>query len=496
MTDLQAVRSTPRRLASARRAVTGAALALAFTWTTVSVSAPMPESFSGLAEKVIPAVVMVTSTIRSESGRAQDSADMPFNFPKGSPFDEMFRQFRERQRPDRSPAEGVSLGSGFIIDPAGYVVTSNHVVAEGRDILIKLSDQREYRATLVGADEQTDLALLKLETKDKLPYVEFGDSDQLKVGDWVMAVGNPFGLGGTVTVGVLSARGRDIRSGPYDDFLQIDASINQGNSGGPTFNTQGKVIGVNTAIASPSGGNVGIGFAIPSNQAKQILAALRQNGHVERGWLGVSIQSVSPEIARAMGLDKANGALVAQVVPGGPAAKADIKVGDIITGFAGETVKDVRDLPRIVASTAAGTAANVELWRDGGRRTASVHIAKQPAPDKQASAQRSDRGNDEPEGQSSKRLGAKLATVTPELRRQFGIKDGLAGVVVLSAEQIDPRREHLRPGDLVQKVDGTAVSTPAEVDKAMEGSGARSRGAVLLQIVRKGQTTFVGVPLA
>jgi serine protease Do len=225
------------------------------------------------------------------------------------------------------------------------------------------------------------------------------------------------------------------------------------------------------------------------------LAALRTSGQVERGWLGVSIQSVTPEIAKAMGLEKATGALIAQIVPNGPASKADFKVGDIITGFAGEPVKDVRDLPRIVARAPAGTASNVEIWRDGSKRTTSVHIAKQPKQEKVAQAvERSD--TDEPDAQASKRLNAKLAKVTPELRKQFGIKDGLKGVVVVSAEQPDPRREHLRPGDLVQKVDGKAVTSPAEVEKMIDGGGARERGAVLLEIVRKGQTTFVGVPLA
>ncbi|MBM4299808.1 MAG: trypsin-like serine protease, partial [Deltaproteobacteria bacterium] len=249
--------STSARLG--RRASAG--VLLAFAWTGLAGAGPMPESFAGLAEKAIPSVVTVTGAKLSENRvTAQDNP--PFDFPKGSPFGELFRQFRERQMPERE-SSGVSLGSGFIIDAAGYIVTNNHVIDGARDIQVKLADRRELRARVVGADAHTDLALLKVEAPDALPAVEFGDSDTIKIGDWVMAVGNPFGLGGTVTVGVLSARGRDIKSGPYDDFLQIDASINPGNSGGPTFATDGKVIGVNTAIFSPSGGNIGIGFAVP-----------------------------------------------------------------------------------------------------------------------------------------------------------------------------------------------------------------------------------------
>jgi len=475
--------STSARLG--RRASAG--VLLAFAWTGLAGAGPMPESFAGLAEKAIPSVVTVTGAKLSENRvTAQDNP--PFDFPKGSPFGELFRQFRERQMPERE-SSGVSLGSGFIIDAAGYIVTNNHVIDGARDIQVKLADRRELRARVVGADAHTDLALLKVEAPDALPAVEFGDSDTIKIGDWVMAVGNPFGLGGTVTVGVLSARGRDIKSGPYDDFLQIDASINPGNSGGPTFATDGKVIGVNTAIFSPSGGNIGIGFAVPSNQAKQVIAELRVRGQVERGWLGVSIQPVTLEIARAVGLDRPAGALVAQIVANSPAAMADMRAGDIVLSFAGDKISDTRDLPRLVARAEPGSKAAVELWRDKTRHTIELQVAKLAPPDKVAADDNAAAGNG-----AAKYLGARLSALTPALRQQFSIKDGVTGVLVLAVESGDPRREALRPGDIIQTINGTSVTTPVEVGRLVAGDGRR--GAVLVQVLRAGERLFLGVPVA
>ena len=291
--------------------------------------------------------------------------EMPFNFPEGSPFEKFFKQFRDRMGEPESgkpqPHMATGLGSGFIVDPSGYVVTNNHVVDGPSDVKVRLDDDSVYPAKIVGTDAQTDLALLKIDAKRLLPAVDFGDSDKAEVGDWVMAVGNPFGLGGTVTAGIISARGRSIDAGPYDDFLQIDAPINQGNSGGPLFSMDGQVIGVNAAIYSPNGGSVGIGFAIPSNMAKAVIAQLKETGKVERGWLGVQIQKVTPEIAGAVGLTEARGAMVTEVTPDSPAAKAGLKQGDVILGFAGEKVADPRGLARAVAKEPAGSKTSLSV---------------------------------------------------------------------------------------------------------------------------------------
>lgn len=300
-----------------------------------------PESFADLAERLLPAVVNIATTQTVDSSRMPD---MP-QFPPGSPFEEFFKDFFERnqgQRPSR-PRSAQSLGSGFIIDPAGIVVTNNHVIADADEIKVRLQDDTEYEATLIGKDPKTDVAVLSINPGNReLPYVEFGDSGALRVGDWVVAIGNPFGLGGTVTAGIVSARGRDIGQGPYDDFLQTDASINRGNSGGPLFNLEGKVVGINTAIFSQTGGSVGIGFAIASDLASGVVDQLREFGRTRRGWLGVRIQQVSPDIADSLGLDTARGALVADVTPDGPAQAAGIQPGDIITGFNGQPVDEMR----------------------------------------------------------------------------------------------------------------------------------------------------------
>ncbi|HWA47759.1 MAG TPA: Do family serine endopeptidase, partial [Dongiaceae bacterium] len=287
-------------------------------------------------------------------------------FPEGSPFEQFFKPFMDQQRQEmqKHPRKVTSLGSGFIIDASGYVVTNNHVIDDAKNIEVTLTDGTEYPAKLIGADPKTDLALLKVEAKTELPHVSFGDSDKMRIGDWVMAVGNPFGLGGTVTAGIVSARGRDIHEGPYDDFLQIDAAINQGNSGGPTFSTNGDVIGINTAIVSPSGGSVGIGFAIPSNLAKPIIAELKQQGHIERGWLGVAIQELTPDLTQGLGLKSGQGALISSVQEKSPAEAAGLKAGDVVLDFGGHAIASPKDLSRIVAETPRNTSVPVKIWRN------------------------------------------------------------------------------------------------------------------------------------
>jgi serine protease Do len=326
--------------------------------------------FAPLVKTVKPAVVNIATTQRAKTSEPQASDDEQ----------EMLRQFFGQGEPQRPRERAVhALGSGFIIDPNGYIVTNNHVIDGATDIQVTLTDGSVHPARIVGRDVKTDLALLKIVATNPLPYVAFGDSDKEEVGDFVIAVGNPFGLGGSVSSGIVSARNRDINEGPYDDFLQIDAPINPGNSGGPLFDQSGHVIGIDTAIYSPSGGSVGIGFAIPSNVAKRVVAELREHGHVARGWLGVQVQVVTPEIANSMGLDKAEGVLVAAVTPGSPAARAGLRRGDVVLSFNGTRIAEARDLSIAVADTAADRTVDVKIWRDGQVQVLDATIGAQGA---------------------------------------------------------------------------------------------------------------------
>ena len=462
-----------------------------------------PASFADLAERVSPAVVNISTTRQvAESS----NPGLPGDFPPGSPFEEFFRQFQDRfgngggngGGNGQPPAQRVSaLGSGFIVDPAGYVVTNNHVIDGADEIMVTLTDGTQLPAELVGTDKQTDLALLKVKSEKKLPAVEFGDSDTIRVGDWVIAVGNPFGLGGTVSAGIVSARGRDIHAGPFDDFLQIDAAINPGNSGGPTFSLDGKVMGVNAAIASPNGGSVGIGFAIPANLAKPIIAQLRDHGSVERGWLGVQIQVVTPELAEALGLDHPKGALVAGVMPDGPAAAAGVKPGDVILAFDGKLVPEMRDLPRIVAQTPAGRDVEIEVWRDRETRSLQASIAKQQASEQVATAQPAP-ADENPAGNIAvPALGATLAPLTPELKSRFALPADAVGVVIVSLDDNGPAAEQgLRPGDLIEKVSQQTVTTPADVERLAKAAHDAKQSALLLLVSRQGGSLFVALKLS
>ena len=455
-----------------------------------SLTAQMPESFADLVKAVKPAVVNIATAAHIEEG---GHAGVPeFRFPEGSPFDRYFREFFEHRNPGRpkgAPRPNArSMGSGFIIDPAGYVVTNNHVVDKAVEITVTLNDGDQLPARLIGRDVKTDIALLKIDTDEPLPHVSFGDSDTAQVGDWVIAVGNPFGLGGSVSAGIISARGRDIRSGPFDDFLQIDAPINRGSSGGPLFDKRGQVIGINTAIFSPSGGNIGIGFAIPSSMAKSIVAALREDGHVARGWLGVNIQEITEEIAESLNIDEAEGALIAGVMPGGPAEAAGLETGDVILEFDGEEVERVKDLPRLVAATKANKNVTVRLLRDGDEKDIQVKIGAMPE-DQVATATPAD-----PETPDTARLGLALAPLTPEFRQRLRLPDDATGVVIADVARNSPAaREGLRPGDLIKRVGSREVSTPGEVID--EVKRLTDRKAVLLLISRAGNDRFVAVPL-
>jgi serine protease Do len=468
--------------------------ALVLTLVGTAGAADAPASFADLAAKVTPAVVNIASKHKAAQA-GDDNGHLPFVVPKGSPFEDFFKHFNERQRPDNG-AESMALGSGFIVDPAGYVVTNNHVIDEATDISVTLTTGKTYPAKLIGTDKKTDLALLKIDSPTPLPTVAFGDSDAIRVGDWVMAVGNPFGLGGTVTSGIVSARGRDLNSSAFDDFLQIDASINQGNSGGPTFSMAGEVVGINTAIFSPNGGSVGIGFAIPSNLAKPIIATLREKGSIERGWLGVQIQGVTPDIAAAVGLDKPAGAIVSEVMPDSPAAKAGLKAGDVILTFGGKAVDRLHDLPRLVAAAPVGGKAEVTLWRDHATQTVTVEVAKL-ADDQVAANDNQPEAPAAPASDAVETLGLTLASLTPDLRQQFGIADTINGVVVTSVADDGPAAKRgLQPGDVIEQVGSDPVATPQQVANLAKAAHAENRNAVLLLVNRQGDEIFVAVDVA
>jgi len=464
-------------------------------------SAPLvqmvPASFADLAAKVTPAVVNISST-HVETADAQQ--DLPFDVPKGSPFEKFFQQFMQQQgKHNPMKRKATALGSGFIVDPSGYIVTNNHVIESATEIQVTTNDGTDYPAKLIGADPKTDLALLKIEPKKSLTAVQFGDSDKARVGDWVLAIGNPFGLGGTVTTGIISARSRDIHEGPFDDFLQIDASINQGNSGGPTFNMNGEVVGINTAIFSPSGGSVGIGFAIPSNLAKPILAELKDKGQIQRGWLGVEIQQVTPEIAGAIGLDEAKGALVASVQPDSPAAHAKLEPGDVILSFNGQSVHEMRDLPRLVAETDPNAKVDLGILRDKKPMTVSTTIGKLKDDNQVASNDKQNQDNsptDNAVGVEVTALGATLAPVTQETRQQFNLDQGVKGVVVADLDQDGPLADQgIRPGDVIKKVSDSDVQSPADVKRLTDRAKADKQTVLLMLVDRQGKSLFVAVKL-
>ena len=466
--------------------------------TTPQAAAPSfiagaPSSFADLAAKVSPAVVNVSSThvMTQEQGNGQ----MPFDFPEGSPFEQFFKQFQQQQREQQQkhPQKVTSLGSGFIIDPSGYVVTNNHVVDGAKDIEVTLTDGSAYPAKVIGTDAKTDLALLKVAAKKPLPYVPFGDSEKMRIGDWVMAVGNPFGLGGTVTAGIVSARGRDIHEGPYDDFLQIDAAINQGNSGGPTFSTDGSVIGINTAIFSPSGGSVGIGFAIPSNLAKPIIAELKDQGHIDRGWLGVSIQPLTSDLTQGMGLSSDKGALVSSVQDNSPAATAGIKSGDVVMRFGDHEIEAPKDLSRAVAETASGATVPVKVWRDGAEKTVEVKIAEMK--EEVASAAQEESGS--AASDTVDQLGATLAPVNDLTRQQFGLSEDAKGVVIADLEQDSALAEQgVRPGDVIERVNDRKIANPGDVAKALQEAQADKRSVAVMLIESDGNDRFVAVQIS
>jgi serine protease Do len=452
-----------------------------------------PSGFADLAERLLPAVVNISTTQTIKN--PERVPEMP-QFPPGSPFEEFFKEFFERQmRPDNSPKRATSLGSGFIIDTAGLVVTNAHVIADADEITVTLHDDTAYKASLVGRDSKTDLAVLKFDPGRKsLTAVPFGNSDLARVGDWVVAIGNPFGLGGTVTAGIVSARARDINAGPYDDFLQTDASINRGNSGGPMFNLAGEVIGINTAIFSPSGGSIGIGFAIPSSLAKPVVEDLKKNGKTRRGWLGVRIQSLDQELAESMGLPDSKGALVASINAGGPASKSAIKPGDVILKFDGRDITEMRKLPRIVAETAIGKKAPVEVWRDGKRLTLDVVVGELPEEPEEA-AKAPEKPNGAPSGQVVAGTGLVVAAVTPQLRERFGLEEDVKGVVVTDVKDGPAQDKGMKPGDVIIEAANKPIRTPSDLSKAVDLAKSSGQKFLLLRVENPQALRYVALPL-
>jgi serine protease Do len=447
-----------------------------------------PFSFADLVERVSPAVVTVTVEEQlTPTAAGVNPEDLP------EPFRDFFNQFGQGRQFEQ-PRKAVSMGSGFIIDKSGEIVTNNHVVENAKKITVKLPDGREFDAKLIGSDQATDIALLQVRSDKPLPTVEFGDDRQVRVGDWVIAVGNPFGLSNSVTAGIISSIGRDIGNGPYTDFLQIDAPINRGNSGGPTFDLQGKVIGMNSMIFSPSGGSVGIGFAIPSSTVHEIVAQLKAHGHVSRGWLGVTIQNVTPDIAASIGSKDAKGAIVASIVPGGPAAKAGFHQGDIVLAVNGKSVEDSRDLTRRVAMLPAGSTAAFTISHDGGQRTINVAIGARKDDQQVASnATPQESGGAEETGEA---MGLGLAAVTPDVRRTYSLDANITGVVVTRVDpNSDAADKGIEPGDVVVSVADQPVRTPKDIENKVAAQRSAGRKSVLVLVTGSNGQRFVALKI-
>ncbi|CAN7208141.1 DegQ family serine endoprotease [Mesorhizobium amorphae] len=456
-------------------------------------------SFAPIVAADKPAVVTVTTVMKAQPETM--SEDSPFD--GGSPFDDYFRQFFGDQAtpmpktpPQQQSQRAEALGSGFIVGSDGTIVTNNHVIDGATSIKVTLDDGTELPAKLVGRDAKNDLAVLKVKADKSLPTVKWGDSDKLMPGDQVLAFGNPFGIGTTVTAGIVSARGRDLHSGPFDDFIQIDAPINHGNSGGPLVDVAGNVVGINAAIYSPNGGSVGVGFAIPSDQAEKVVAKLMKGGDIQYGYLGVQIQEVTPDVASAMGLDHPGGALVSEVTDGSPAAKAGIKTGDVITGFAGQEIKDPKDLSRAVADVAPGARETLNVWRNGKAMQISADVGRNSDDAKTASAQGSD-GKSQEQSLRVPSLGLGLTDLTPDVRAQLNLTDDQRGALV---ERVNPDKAAsaagIQPGDVIVGVDQTPVKNARQANQAIAQAGKSGRKSVLLLVDRGDAQIFVAVPFA
>ena len=481
---------------------TGALIILFYMVASPSLTTALaaPDSFADLSEELLPAVVNVytTQNIKVDRNRSRSGA-----FPPGSPLEDFFKRFsppgaeNDNGGNDRKSRPRVqqrrSLGSGFIIDKTGIIITNNHVIKDADEISIRLQDGTELVATLIGKDDKVDLAVLQVITDKDLPFVKFGDDKKSRVGDWVLAIGNPLGLGGTVTAGIISARNRNINSGPYDQYIQTDAAINRGNSGGPMFNMKGEVIGINTAIYSQSGGNIGIGFAVPSTQAKIIVDQLREFGRTKRGRIGVRISAVTDDIAESLGMDKAEGALVNSVEDDSPSSKAGVEFGDIIVEFNGTEIKEVRDLTTTVANTEIGSTASMVVLRKGKRKTLEITIDEldEVTDEEEESAEAKSKEEQE------ELLDLSLSNIDEETREELEIEEGITGVLITGIDY-DSGREglrRLRRGDVIVEVTQQEVSSVEEVKERIEELKSAGRSVVLLSIYRRGEYAHVPVKL-
>jgi serine protease Do len=441
-----------------------------------STSTMQSAGFADLVEKIRPAVVNIAVT---EQARGPSMENIP----------EPFRRFFQDQ-PQGGGGQRHGLGSGFIIDPDGWIVTNNHVVDGAEKVLVTLEDGTELPAQVKGRDPKTDVALIKVDAKQKLPYVEWGNSDNARVGDWVIAVGNPYGLGGSVTAGIVSARGRDIHEGPYDDFIQIDAPINPGNSGGPLFDQSGHVIGIDTAIYSPNGGSVGIGFAVPSEIAQKVVGQLKDKGSVERGWLGVQLQPLTKSLAKAMGRPNTDGALVAAVTPGSPAANAGLQQGDVVIKADGNAVKSARDLARAVGNQKPGSKLDLTVTRDGSEKSLAATLGNPP---KDENVAENGQPSDE---QGGPKLGLALAQLTPSARAQLGLDSSVKGALISGIEPGSPAAESgLRPGDVILRVGGASVDGPNSAVAKLRAATHEKKEAVPLLVMRDGTPYYLALEL-
>ena len=447
---------------------------------------PIPESFADLAEKLSPSVVNISTTTVIQ----QRSREMP-SFPPGSPFEDFFKQF---DKPENKKRRAQSLGSGFIIDKTGYIITNNHVIDNAEKIMVILYDDTSFEATVVGKDPKTDVALLKIDPKKTmLKAVKFGDSNKLRVGDWVMAIGNPFGFGGTVTAGIVSARGRNL-SGSYDDYIQTDASINRGNSGGPLFDMKGNVVGINTAIFSQSGGSVGIGFAVSSNLAKQVTDQLKQYGRTKRGWLGVLIQEITDEIADSLGMKMAKGALVSSATEGGPAEKAGVKTGDVIIKFNDTEIKNMKELPKVVAGTPVGKSVPLVILRNGKEITLNVTLGELELAEKENLIGKTPKKN--VKTKEYDKLGFTAEELTDQNKEKFNLKNIESGVVITSIkDNSSAQQAGLTPGMVIIRVGQIEVSSMNVIDDAIKNALKQKRKALLLLVKVDDGTRFVALEL-
>ncbi len=466
-----------------------------------------PESVADLAEGLLDAVVNISTSQKVKQGEADGPSPV---VPEGSPFEDLFEDFFKGEGRDKGNQKVNSLGSGFIIDEKGIVVTNNHVIEGADAIEVILADGTSLPAKLVGTDPKTDLSVLKVEPKKPLKAVKFGDSTKIRIGDWVMAIGNPFGLGGSLTVGIVSARGRNINAGPYDNFIQTDAAINKGNSGGPLFNMQGEVIGINTAIISPSGGSIGIGFAVPTELAENIIRQLSEYGETRRGWLGVRIQPVTDEVAKSLNLDKAGGALVAGVVEGGPVADGSMKPGDVIISFNGKKVNDTRDLQRIVAESPIGQPLDAKVLRGGKEEGVKVMLGRLEDQEgaKEASAPESSEDDavppltenedgDESNAETASVLGMTVGFLDDESRKTYSVVESVEGVVITAVDADSAAaKAGLQVGEVVVEIAQEFIAVPADAVERVDALKKEGRRSAHMMVAKpNGDLRFVGVPM-